>query len=188
MHERSRRPDCPLHGDLPAAAFSKNGTSQPAITRLAALTLIVAVGIAATGLVQSVGEEPADVPKLDAAALAALVQNAEKVEPQTESWGWLRWLMSSKIDPKAEMTFGLAQVAAGHRNPMHVHPNCEEILYVLSGSCEHFLGDQKVTLREGDMIRIPRGMPHCAKVLGEIPMKSVIVYSSADRQFVEVAQ
>ena len=96
--------------------------------------------------------------------------------------------MSSKVDPKAEMTFGLAQVAAGHRNPMHVHPNCEEILYVLSGSCEHFLADQKVTLHEGDMIRIPRGVPHCAKVLGDVPMKSVIVYSSGDRQKVDVAE
>ena len=143
----------------------------------AALVLVVSVCAMAA--------DPAP-PKIDAAAMATLVQSFDKVEVQEHSWGWLRWLMNSKLDPKAEMTFGLVEINAGQRNPMHVHPNCEEQLYVLSGSCEHVLGKQTCVLKAGDVIRIPAGVPHYARTFDKEPMRAVIVYSSGDRQFVVV--
>jgi quercetin dioxygenase-like cupin family protein len=124
----------------------------------------------------------------DAKAMARMLQSFDKVEVQKYSWGWIRWLMNSKLDPKSEMTFGVVQVNAGERNPLHQHPNCEELIYVLSGSCEHRLGDQTVTLKAGDVLRVPTGIPHAAKILGEEPMRAVIVYSSGDRQFVLVEE
>lgn len=51
--------------------------------------------------------------------------------------------------------------AGGAHNPLHSHPNCEEILYV--GSCEHKLGDETVRLGPGSAIRIPRGVRHWAR-------------------------
>lgn len=97
-------------------------------------------------------------------------------------WGRLRWLMSARIDPGAAQTFGIAEIYPGRRNPLHSHPNCEELLYVLSGSCEHVLGQERVVLQAGDLLRIPLGTPHQAIVLGDEPMRAVISFSSPDRQ------
>jgi quercetin dioxygenase-like cupin family protein len=78
----------------------------------------------------------------------------------------------------------VAELNAGQRNPRHLHPNCEELLYVIAGSCEHIVGATKVTLKAGDLIRIPRGVPHQAMVLGNEPFRSVVSYDSPDRQMV----
>jgi len=165
--------------------MSVNDNRSPSLMgRTVALMLVVAVCAFTAGLLAA-DKAPA-TPKIDAAAMARMVQSFDKIEKIEEDWGWLCWMMNSKIDPGSEMTFGLAQVNPGHRNPMHIHPNCEEHLYMLSGSCEHVLGDQVCTLNAGDMIRIPRGVPHYAKTKGDEPMKAVIVYSSGDRQFVAV--
>ncbi len=116
---------------------------------------------------------------------ASLVQHFESAEKVEHAWGWIRWLMSSKTDPEAEMTFGIVHVKAGQQNPLHVHPNCAEYLHVLSGSCEHLVGKKWHKLEAGDTIRIPAKVPHGARTLDE-PMRAVIVYNTGDRQFVPV--
>jgi len=113
----------------------------------------------------------------------ALIQEFDKVEVQQYPWGWIRWLMSSKLDPKAEMTFGVVFVKPNQRNPVHMHPNCEECLHVLSGSCEHLLGDKWLKLKKGDTLRIPQGIRHAARTTDEA-CRAVIVYNTGDRQFV----
>ncbi len=121
----------------------------------------------------------------DASLAAARVRSLDGAKPVESSWGWIRWLMSAEIEPGSEMTFGVVRLEAGQRNPPHAHHECEEHLYVISGSCEHRVGDEWVALREGDLLRIPRGVPHAARTLAE-PMTAVIVYSSGTRDFVAV--
>ena len=156
--------------------------------RLWAGALIALLGAVAAGAARFHAEDPEDVPKDKANSLGVLVQNFDKVEKQEFSWGWIRWLMNSKLDHDAEMTFGVVQINAAQANPPHVHPNCEEQLYVLSGSCEHWIDKQKVVLKAGDVIRIPRGVPHKARTFDKEAMKAIIVYSSGDRQFEIVDQ
>jgi len=162
------------------------------------LTLLVSsiewctVGLALVLWMQAPGEaEPQDAAKPTAESASAedatppLVRAFDQAEKVEYSWGWIRWMMSSKIDPGAEMTFGIVHVKANQTNPIHVHPNCAEYLHVLSGSCEHLLGDKWLKLKQGDTLRIPAGVRHGARTLDE-PMRAVIVYSSGDRQFQEV--
>jgi len=115
------------------------------------------------------------------------VEHFGQVEEIKYPWGWIRWMMSTKLDPGAAQTFGIVEIAAGQKNSLHMHPNCEEILYVLSGSCRHRIGDKTVVLKQGDLIRIPAGVPHQAFVLGNEPLRAVISYSSGDRQVVDLA-
>jgi quercetin dioxygenase-like cupin family protein len=112
------------------------------------------------------------------------VQHLEAIKADQQPWGTLRWMMNSQIDPGAGQTFGIAEIRPGQRNPRHFHPNCEELLYVISGSCEHIVGATKVTLKPGDLIRIPRGVLHQAVVLGNEPLRCVVSYDSPDRQMV----
>ena len=99
-------------------------------------------------------------------------------------WGAIKWLCNDEIDSEAEMTFGLVFLNVGESNPLHLHPNCEELLYILSGECSHRLGDDTFEMRAGSMIRIPRGVKHNAVNTGWQPVTMIVCYSAADRQTV----
>ena len=114
------------------------------------------------------------------------VQHFDTVKEVKYPWGWIHWLMNAQMDPEAAQTFGVVEIAAGQRNSLHKHPNCEELLYVISGSCEKIVGDKKVIMKAGDIVRIPIGVPHQAITIGNEPMRAVISYSSGNRQVVDV--
>ncbi|AJC83639.1 cupin 2 domain-containing protein (plasmid) [Rhizobium etli bv. phaseoli str. IE4803] len=97
------------------------------------------------------------------------------------TWGELNWKITGDGTPGAEMTFGTCRINPGERNQLHSHPDCEEILYVISGNCEHKLGDALYRLEAGDAIRIPRNVRHCARALGTEPLFALIMFSSGTR-------
>ena len=111
------------------------------------------------------------------------LQQFEKVEVLEFDWRWIRWLMNSKIDPKAEMTLGVVYIKPNQVHPMHLHPNSGEYLHVTEGSCEHWVGDKWVTMEAGDTIRIPKNAPHRARTKDE-GCRCVIVYNTGDRKMV----
>lgn len=101
-------------------------------------------------------------------------------------WGSLSWLITGENTKGAEQTFGVVTIEPGQANPLHMHPNCEEVLYVISGRCEHRFGDVSVELRAGQAICIPRGTPHRARATGAEPLVVVVSFSSPDRQVVNL--
>ena len=44
--------------------------------------------------------------------------------------------------------------------PKHMHPNTNEIQYILDGTGTIWLGDKEVTVKPGDLVIIPKGTPH----------------------------
>lgn len=152
-------------------------------TFIGVLAVMGYVWIGIVGTAQTKLEKPPKMPDVN-----VVVQHFEKEEQVKYPWGTIRWMMSSKLDHDSAQTFGIVQINAGRRNTLHSHPNCEEILYVLSGSCEHIIGNKKVTLHPGDLIRVPIGVPHQAIALGSEPLRAVISYSSGDRQVVNYDQ
>lgn len=97
-------------------------------------------------------------------------------------WGQITWLVSGAQGSSKVMTFGRVTIKAGQANPRHRHPNCDEILHLLSGQVEHSLGDEKSLMNPGDTISIPTGVVHNARALGDEDAMMVICFSSADRQ------
>src|SRR5438270_13936207 len=112
------------------------------------------------------------------------IVRADEQDALAFPWGAIKWLCSQEIDPAAQQTFGLVFINPGERNPVHYHPNCDELLYVLSGECEHSLDGERARLAAGSLIRIPAGARHNAVNTGWEPVRMVICYSSADRQTV----
>lgn len=110
------------------------------------------------------------------------VCKASDAERADFPWGGLRWSASSKVGNSTTMTFGRATLAVGSASPRHRHPNCDEILHLLSGSVEHTLEKERFILEAGDTISIPAGLWHNAIVLGDASAEMVICFSSADRQ------
>ena len=98
------------------------------------------------------------------------------------SWGHITWLIGAVQMPGAEQTLGAVTIYPGKHNPLHSHPNCEELLYVVSGECDHRLGDETVHMTPGMVICVPRGVPHCATCTSAEPLEAVVSFSSPDRR------
>ncbi|MEI4884371.1 cupin domain-containing protein, partial [Klebsiella pneumoniae] len=73
----------------------------------------------------------------------------------------------SKIGNSKTMTFGRAVIRAGMASPRHRHPNCDEILHVISGQVEHTLENERFVLGPGATISLPAGKWHNATALGD---------------------
>jgi len=97
-------------------------------------------------------------------------------------WGKIVWLVSRGLGNSETMTFGRVTINAGDANPRHRHPNCDEILFLLSGRLEHSLGDERFVMEAGDVISIPKGAWHNARALGDENAEMAISFSSADRE------
>ena len=54
----------------------------------------------------------------------------------------------------------------GSEVPLHVHTLEDEIFHVLQGTVELRLGDQKLQASQGDIIYLPRAIPHSIKTVG----------------------
>jgi quercetin dioxygenase-like cupin family protein len=112
------------------------------------------------------------------------VTNLHELPAQSFEWGAIKWLCNRELAPEAQQTFGVVHILPGRQNPLHYHPNCEEILYMLSGECEHSFDGDWVHLTPGMMICIPAGVRHQLVNRGWAPVTCVISFSSADRQTV----
>jgi len=80
------------------------------------------------------------------------------------------------------MTFGEVVIRAGHSNPAHSHPNCEEILYLIAGRLEHRAGDEVFQMGPGDTLVVHRGLSHHARAIGSDDARMVVAYSTPDRE------
>lgn len=114
----------------------------------------------------------------DASAYAASVARGPDIDAD---WGNLTWLVGEREMPGAEQTLGVVVIYPGKRNALHSHPNCEELLYVMEGECDHRLGDEMVHLSPGSVIRIPRGVKHWAFCTSKESLRAVISFSAPDR-------
>ena len=110
------------------------------------------------------------------------VASLHTAQVETFPWGELRWLCSDRLSPGAQQTFGHCRIAPQTVNPLHFHPNCEELLYLLSGAGEHRFGDDWIPLSAGALIRIPAGVRHCLRNTGDTPLECLISFSSGVRE------
>ena len=70
------------------------------------------------------------------------------------------WLCRSDVVSNDHLLIVRATMAAGHSHPFHNHPTREEVIYVLSGRAEQWVGRQKRELSAGDVAFIPMGEVH----------------------------
>ena len=113
-----------------------------------------------------------------------IVIRAETAPVEEYDWGTLQWIVNGRRAPGSEQTFGVSTIRPGQRNPLHYHPNCEEILYVVSGTCEHSYDGAIAPLSAGETIVIPSGVKHNLVNTGAVDVVCVISFSSPDRETV----
>jgi mannose-6-phosphate isomerase-like protein (cupin superfamily) len=71
----------------------------------------------------------------------------------------------------------------------HYHASHTEQVVVLSGEADMMLGDQKLHIRSGDVILIPKGTKHSVVVTSAVPLKIISVqapfFDGSDRIMLE---
>ena len=87
------------------------------------------------------------------------VTAAEKVDFQSP-WTLEEWLCRNDVVPNRELLMVRANMEPGHSHPFHTHPTREEIIYVLAGRAEQWVGREHRVLGPGEMVLIPKGEVH----------------------------
>ncbi len=83
---------------------------------------------------------------------------------------------------------GLVVLMPGEDFNTHYHTEIEENFFTLEGSVDIYVGDEKLTLSEGDIIQVPPKNNHYLKNNGETAWKAVFVkapYNPKDKTDVE---
>ena len=131
------------------------------------------------------GDDKAQAPATPIpAAWSGKVTDAAQLPVEQSAWGTLQWVCNEKLMPGAAQTVGLATILPGKQNPVHYHPNCEEVLYVISGQGVHSYDGQTIQLKAGMTIRIPPKVKHNLINTGTETLRTLVSYSSGDRQTV----
>jgi quercetin dioxygenase-like cupin family protein len=99
-----------------------------------------------------------------------------------EEWGSLQWLAGRALTG-SDITVGRVTIRAGQSNPRHTHQNCTEVLYLLSGTLEHTVGEETVITYAGDTLIVPAGVRHVALNIGTEDADMIVAYPSGERGF-----
>ncbi len=87
------------------------------------------------------------------------VQPAERIE-ERNPWTLNHWLCRPDVVDAEKLLLVRAHMEPGHCHPFHFHPHREEIIYVIEGSAEQWVGDEYRLLGPGEIAHIPAGTIH----------------------------
>jgi quercetin dioxygenase-like cupin family protein len=63
------------------------------------------------------------------------------------------------------MKVGIVTLPPGEGPPLHMHPNEEQFSLILAGKVHMILGDEDRVVEPGDLIHIPRFIPHRSRAV-----------------------
>ena len=75
-------------------------------------------------------------------------------------------MVARKAIVGARQTLVQSYLKAGAIVPLHRHQD-EQMIYVLQGALKMLVGDEAATVREGEVLLVPPGVPHQAEALDD---------------------
>jgi len=87
------------------------------------------------------------------------VTAAEAVRVQSP-WTLEEWMCREDIVANEHLLMVRANMEPGRDHPFHCHPTREEVIYIVSGTAEQWVGTEKRILKAGEMAFIPMGEVH----------------------------
>jgi quercetin dioxygenase-like cupin family protein len=79
---------------------------------------------------------------------------------ETNAWTNNEWLCRPELVAADKLLLVRANMDPGRCHPFHYHPHREEIIYVIYGRAEQWVGDHFKILGPGEMAHIPPGVIH----------------------------
>lgn len=91
-------------------------------------------------------------------------------------------------DTAGTLSLWVSIVHPGSHAPFHVHSREDETFYVLSGEMQARIGDEYHTLRAGDSVFLPRGIPHRLANVSSAPAELIMLIHppALENFFVEI--
>ena len=99
-------------------------------------------------------------------------------------WGRIRWSVNAELTGSQHLTVGRVEINPRSSNPRHYHPNCDEVVYLVSGRIDHLVDEEWYEMEAGDAIHVPQGVLHQGRNQADEPAILVISYNTGRRQTV----
>ena len=106
------------------------------------------------------------------------VQIADAIR-ETNPWTNNEWLCRQDVVDAEKLLLVRANMDPGHCHPFHYHPHREEIIYVIYGRAEQWVGDNCRILNAGEMAHIPPGTIHATYNPHKEPLVFLAILSPA---------
>ncbi len=79
---------------------------------------------------------------------------------ETNPWTHNEWLCRPDLVAAEKLLMVRATMPPGHCHPFHRHPHREEIIHVLEGRAEQWVGEEYRILGPGEIAHLPAGIVH----------------------------
>jgi quercetin dioxygenase-like cupin family protein len=89
------------------------------------------------------------------------------------------WYMKPGMVKDTNLLFVRAQLPPGEAHRFHYHPHMEEILYILSGTAEQWVKEEKRIMGSGDSIYLAAGIIHGTYNIGPDTLDFLAILSPA---------
>jgi quercetin dioxygenase-like cupin family protein len=81
-------------------------------------------------------------------------------------WCKVEWMSNRELVGAEQILLVRATFEPRQKHRFHTHPQREEVIYVLEGQAEQWVGTDKQVLRAGEMAHIPKNTPHATRNAG----------------------
>ena len=116
---------------------------------------------------------------------------ATEADREQLDWGALAWLSRPQTTGAKDLVVIEVSLSPGGGHNFHKHPDQEEVIYVIEGTVEQWLRDEKQMLSSGDSVFIPADVVHASFNTSDAPAKLLAILgpcvSDEGYQLVEVA-
>jgi quercetin dioxygenase-like cupin family protein len=100
-------------------------------------------------------------------------------EVEVLPWGPHEWLCKPGLNDARQLQVVRVRMPPGKCHAFHRHPEFEEVLYVLDGQVEQFVGREKRILRAGELAHVPMNEVHGSYNVFGAPCTFLAVLSPA---------
>ena len=87
--------------------------------------------------------------------------------PEALDWGCLRWMSHPPSTGAGQLTVIEVNIEPGKGHDFHKHPDQEEVIYVIAGRIEQWLGEEMRLLGPGDSVFIGADVVHASFNVGD---------------------
>lgn len=101
--------------------------------------------------------------------------SGSSAETQEFDWGRFRWISRPSTTGAESLVVTLVDVYPGKGHAFHRHPEQEEVITVLEGRMEQWVGEEQRILGPGDSVFIPRNSVHASFTVGDATLKVVAI-------------
>ncbi|MEC9353113.1 MAG: cupin domain-containing protein [Planctomycetota bacterium] len=95
-------------------------------------------------------------------------------------WGPHDWLCRPDLVDCDDLRLVRVEVPRSEGIPFHLHPGMQEVVYILQGKAEQWVGEEVRILKAGEMAHIPPGKVHATFNAGRGVLKLLSVNTTAE--------